>query len=242
VHDEAKSSNDDAVAQNVSEKPAVNRRTAITTGAAAVGGGLLAGALVSNAACSNAEQQRTDTVGDIDRNLSQAPHLFKLTASDKTVYDGGTLQGANEDTFPVLRGQNGAVYFVRLDVGGVREPHWHPTAWEMNFIIAGRAEWTIMGTHPDGTYRNDTFEAGQGDLVFVPQGFIHYFENSDPVVPLQVLIVFNTSAAEGNDDIGLLAAFNSVPRDVVATVFGVPVSALAHIPSEIKPVVIAKRR
>ncbi|MEU7630835.1 cupin domain-containing protein [Nocardia sp. NPDC049220] len=202
---------------------------------------MLAGALIADAARSDTTPQHTDTTGDINRNLNQAPHLFKLTAADPTVYQGGTLRGANEDTFPVLRGQNGAVYFVHLDVGGMREPHWHPTAWEMNFVIAGRAKWTVLGTHPDGAYRNDVFDAGPGDLVFVPQGFFHYFENAGTADPLQVLIVFNTSADETYDDIGIVAAFNSLPRDVLATVFGVPVSAFADIPGEIKPVVITKR-
>jgi oxalate decarboxylase len=242
VSDEANSSSDDAAAKNAPNKIVVNRRAAIGTGAATVGGGLVAGALIANAARSDATPQRADTTGDIDRNLNQAQHLFKLTASDPIVYHGGTLQGANEDTFPVLRGQNGAVYFVHLDVGGVREPHWHPTAWEMNFVISGRAKWTVMGTHPDGSYRSDAFEARQGDLVFVPQGFFHYFENADTVDPLQVLIVFNTSAAEVNDDIGIVAAFNSLPRDVLAAVFDVPASTFAHIPDKVKPVVITKRQ
>jgi oxalate decarboxylase len=144
VSDEANSSSDNADAKDASKKMVVNRRTAIGTGAATVGGGLVAGALIANAAHSDATPQRTDTTGDIDRNLNEAPHLFKLTASDPMVYHGGTLQGANEDTFPVLRGQNGAAYFVHLDVGGIREPHWHPTAWELNFVISGRAKWVTI--------------------------------------------------------------------------------------------------
>ncbi|EFL06475.1 MULTISPECIES: cupin domain-containing protein [Actinomycetes] len=40
------------------------------------------------------------------------------------VYDGGTLSEAYEKNFPVLAGQRGSVCLVRLDPGGVREPHW----------------------------------------------------------------------------------------------------------------------
>lgn len=129
-----------------------------------------------------------------------------------------------------------------MEVGGIREPHWHPTAWELNYVVSGSAKWTILGTHPDGSYRNDVFEAEQGDLVFAPQGFFHYFENARTDMPLDVLIIFNTSAREGSDDIGIKAALNAIPRDVLATTLGIPASALDTIPTDITPVVITKRR
>ncbi len=59
----------------------------------------------------------------------------------------------------MLKDQEGSVYFVHPEVGGMREPHWHPTVWELNYVISGRARWTVMGTHPDGTYRNDVPES-----------------------------------------------------------------------------------
>ncbi|MBB5159344.1 cupin domain-containing protein [Saccharopolyspora phatthalungensis] len=177
-----------------------------------------------------------------DPRLNPSPHLFKLRASEPTIFDGGTLQGAHEQNFPVLRGQQGSVYFVRLEVGGIREAHWHPTAWELNYIIAGKAKWTILGTHPDGAYHNDAFEADEGDLVFAPQGFFHYFENASATKALDVLVIFNTSTTEPNDDIGIVGTLNSLPRDVLAATFGVPVSAFDGVPTEIKPVVITRRK
>lgn len=204
----------------------MNRRKLLGTGVG-VGAAALAGGVGSAAAA---------TAGS-----GPSPHLFHLKASKPGSYDGGTLRGANEETFPILKGQNGAVYFVTLEVGGVREPHWHPSAWELNYIISGSAKWTILGTHPDGSYHNDAFEAGPGDLVFAPEGFFHYFENSSRTEELTVLIMFNSSTPEPNDDLGIVASFNSVPRDVLAASFGVPVSAFDAIPKEIKPVVITKR-
>ncbi len=170
-----------------------------------------------------------------------SPHLFPLTTSAPSEYDGGSLRGAHEQNFPVLAGQNGSVYFVTLEVGGIREPHWHPSAWELTFIISGKAKWTILGTHADGGYHNDVFTAEQGDLVFIPQGFFHYFENAGEQ-PLQVLVVFNTSSIEPNDDIGIMGSLNSIPRDVLAATFGVPASAFDQVPTEVKPVVITRRK
>lgn len=178
---------------------------------------------------------------NIDANLNTSAHLFHLTDAEPSHYDGGTLRGAHEKNFPVLAGQDGAAYFVRLDPGGIREPHWHPTAWELNYHISGTAKWTMLGTHPDGSYHSDVFEAHAGDLVFAPQGFFHYFENARSDAPLELFICFNSSAPETSDDIGIRAALNPIPKEVTAAVLGIPVSALVGIPNGIEPVVITER-
>ncbi|KAA8883065.1 cupin domain-containing protein [Nocardia colli] len=233
---------DDVNVKQDNDNGAIGRRALIGTGVVAVGAAALGGGLIGAAAASPAAPDGLGNEGALDSNLNNAPHLFKLTASERANHDGGYLQGANEDNFPVLKGQKGSVYFVHLDGGGIREPHWHPSAWELNFIIAGRAKWSILGTHPDGTYHNDVFEAGQGDLVFAPQGYFHYFENASADTPLDVLVMFNTSAGEPNDDIGIVGTLNSLPREVLAASFGIPVSAFANVPTEIKPVVITRHR
>lgn len=207
---------------------------------AALGGAAVAGVGVAAMSGPSAASDRPMT--DLDTKLDKDSHLFRLSAAEPLRFDGGTLQGAHEGNFPVLLGQEASVYIARLEVGGIREPHWHPTAWELNFIISGRAEWTILGTHPDGDYRNDKFEAGPGDLVFVPQGFFHYFGNADPEQMLEVLVVFNTSATEPADDIGIVATLNSLPREVLAASFGIPVAAFDQVPAEVKPVVITRRQ
>ncbi|GLZ51805.1 hypothetical protein Acsp07_14220 [Actinomycetospora sp. NBRC 106378] len=210
----------------------MNRRDAFkVAGAGLVGGGAALGAAAPDSAAT--------PVGG-----AQGPgtHLFHLTAAKPSEYDGGSLRGANEQTFPVLAGQDASVYFVTLEVGGIREPHWHPNAWELNFVVSGHAHWTVLGTHPDGSYHNDEFDAGPGDLVFAPTGFFHYFANTSPTDPLTVLIVFNSSTPEPNDDLGIVGSFNSVPRAVIAATFGIPVSALDGIPTEVRPVVITRAR
>lgn len=155
----------------------------------------------------------------------------------------GRAAGAarEEQNFPALRNQQGSVYLIHLEPGGIREPHWYPSAWELNFVISGLARWTMPGTHPDGSYHNDLFEADPRDLVFAPQGFFHYFENASETEGLDVLVVFNTSTQEPNDDIGIVGTLNSLPRSVLAASFGVPVSAFDEVPTEIKPVVITRR-
>lgn len=70
----------------------------------------------------------------------------------------------------------------------------------------------------------------------------HYFENASTTEPLNVLAIFNTSTQEPNDDIGIVGTLNSIPRDVLAASFGIPVNAFDQVPTEIKPIVITKRR
>ncbi|MEV3965084.1 cupin domain-containing protein [Nocardia sp. NPDC050193] len=223
------------------ERTTVNRRAVIGTGAAVLGGAAFGAAAAAVTACAESADAGLPSASEIDANLNTSAHLFHLADAEPSRYDGGTLRGAHEQNFPVLAGQHGAAYFVRLEPGSIREPHWHPTAWELNYHISGTAKWTVLGTHPDGSHHTDVFEAHAGDLVFAPQGFFHYFENTRTDAPLELLIVFNTSAPETSDDIGLRAALNSIPREITASVLGVPVSALDDIPAGVEPVVITRR-
>ena len=102
------------------------------------------------------------------------PNLINLEEQPPKVYDGGTVRGVSASQFPILAGQNGAMYSVKLLPGGVREPHWHPNAWEFDYCVSGYGRMTVLGT--DGT-AVDTFDVAPGDAVFVPMGYFHYFEN-----------------------------------------------------------------
>jgi oxalate decarboxylase len=76
----------------------------------------------------------------------------------------------NADNFPVLKGM-GAV-LLRLKKGGVREPHWHPNAAELNYCISGNAKMTIYSNNA----RKDTIAINPGQLTFVPTGCWHDIE------------------------------------------------------------------
>ncbi|WP_040841843.1 cupin domain-containing protein [Nocardia brevicatena] len=229
----------DSVSGNDNE--GVSRRAALGSSAAALSGAALGAGLFTATGCADTTATRLPNSGELAENLQNSSHLFHLGSADPMRFDGGALRGAHEGNFPALTGQHGSAYLARLEPGGIREPHWHPSAWELNYHISGTAKWTILGTHSDGSYRTENFEAHPGDLVFAPQGFLHYFENARTDTPLEVFIVFNTSAAEPDDDIGIRAAINALPRSVLATVLNIPESALAEIPTDVEPVVITKR-
>lgn len=154
-------------------------------------------------------------------NTSQ-PHMFHLGALAPTTFDGGTLRQAHEGNFPILKGQEASIVMVTLTPGGIREPHWHPSAWEINVITKGVATWTLL----DPLGHSEQFEAHVGDVVFAPQGSLHYFENKG-TEDLGLLIVFNASTEEGKDDIGIGASISKLPADVLSVVFGVPAEAFS---------------
>jgi len=169
---------------------------------------------------------------------AQHPHMFHLQTWAPSVFDGGALQGATAENWPILSGKQGSVYLARLEPGGVREPHWHPSAWELNFVISGKAQWSLVG--PQATH--DAFEAGPGDLVFAPQGHFHYFENASETEDLVVLIVFNASAGEPDDDVGIVASLSAIPSDVLAAVFKTSPDAFGNLPRKIERVTIARKQ
>ena len=183
---------------------------------------------------SSAVMQGERPAGGVDPNH---PHLFHLADAPANVFDGGGLQGAHGENWKILEGQEGAVYIARLKPGGIREPHWHPSAWEMNFVMQGRVRWTFVG--PEAT--QDNFEAGKGDLVFAPQGHFHYFENASDVEDLVVLIVFNSSSTEPDDDIGLVQSLSAIPPDVLAAVFGGSPDTFNDLPKKLGRVVISSK-
>src|SRR6185312_15548952 len=84
---------------------------------------------------------------------------------------GGTVSLGNANNFGILSGL--ACYLLTLKPKGIREPHWHPNAAELDYVIAGRGRMTIFspGDHVD------TFEVGPGEIVFIPSAYFHYIEN-----------------------------------------------------------------
>jgi len=162
------------------------------------------------------------------------PYLFDLVKSKPTVKKPkGTVQGVYENVFPILKHQKGAMFLVALKPKGIREPHWHPNAWEFDYCISGRARMAVVA--PNNEWK--IFEVSAGQVVFVPMGYFHYFENIGDD-ELRFLVVFNDSASEAGDDIGITVSLGGMPNHVLAKTFGVRDSAFAAIPKLHKEVII----
>jgi oxalate decarboxylase len=149
--------------------------------------------------------------------ITSQSHLFHLAALPPATYDGGLQQQAHEDNFPILKGQEASIQLITLQPGGIREPHWHPSAWEINLVTNGVATWVLI----DGNGNHESFDAHVEDIVFAPQGSLHYFENRG-TADLDVLIIQNASAPEDKDNIGIGESVSQLPPQVLSAVFGIP--------------------
>jgi oxalate decarboxylase/phosphoglucose isomerase-like protein (cupin superfamily) len=106
----------------------------------------------------------------------------------------------------------------------VREPHSHPNAEQLDYCVKGQAQVGIIG--PDGD--RQLLDLEQGDISFVPQGFIHWIENTGDV-PLHFLVVLSH---EEPLTIELSETVAGLPREVLRKVLGLSESALDQLPSE----------
>jgi oxalate decarboxylase len=140
--------------------------------------------------------------------------VFDLgTCPPQVVAKGGTIQEANQSTFPGLNGNGLAIYLLTLEPGAVRIPHWHPDAAELDYALSGRAK--IGLAFPDGQWERFKLEAGQ--IAVLPQGWFHYIQNVGEET-LRMLVIFNNSAP---NDIGISQGFQAIPREVLGITFDV---------------------
>jgi oxalate decarboxylase len=149
--------------------------------------------------------------------ITSQSHLFHLGSSPVNKLDGGWFYQADEDNFPILKGQQASIVLLTLQPGGIREPHWHPSAWEINIVTSGVASWALV----DGNGNHESFDQKVGQVVFAPQGSFHYFENRGPA-DMKIVIIQNTSTPEAKDNIGIGESISKLPPRVLSAIFGVP--------------------
>ena len=107
------------------------------------------------------------------RALSSEDYIFRTAGMSPTHQSSkGEVLIVDSRNFPASKGIAAGV--VTLKPGGMRELHWHPTASEWQFYIAGSARMTVIA--PGGRARTMDFNAN--DVGFVPTAAGHYIENT----------------------------------------------------------------
>jgi oxalate decarboxylase len=148
-------------------------------------------------------------------------HKYRLLADDPRVNNkGGRLWVVDSTKFPISKTITGAI--LELDVGALRELHWHPNADEWQYVLDGQISATLFGAQ--GRYRIETLE--KGDVGYIPQGYGHSLENVGDK-PARVLIGFNAGVYQ---DIDLTEWMAANPVDVLATNFGQPAALFEKFP------------
>ncbi len=149
-------------------------------------------------------------------------HKFNLEAFPPAVQSkGGTVSLGNANNFGILNGL--ACYLLTLKPKGIREPHWHPNAAELDYVISGRARMTIFSPGD----KVDTFEVGPNEIVFIPPAYFHYIENVDSNEDMQFAVFFNHERPE---DIGISGAFGAYSNEVLGSIFGLESKFLESLP------------
>lgn len=200
-------------------------KLAVATGAGlAIGASVAAGESETSAAST---KTTTPAVGSSRFKFQ----LGKLQPAVDT--KGGSVAECDNRNFPVLEHGEAAIFLLKLAPGGLREPHWHPNCWELDHVVSGKVQMSIIS--PEGPVETFTLEAG--DVAFVPQGYAHSILNvgdSEAVIP----IVFNSSLPS---DIGLSTMYGQFPAGQFTQTFGVAESKMADIPQPAKTLFVVPK-
>lgn len=133
---------------------------------------------------------------------------------------GGSAIVARRDTWPALRAQ--AMYSLRLQGIGMREPHWHPETAELGYVLAGHARMTVKS--PGNAV--ETYELRPGDIYFIPRAYPHHIENLADT-EMRFLIFFDTPDVQ---DIGLTGGIPAFADRVIGPTLGLTENQTARIP------------
>ena len=148
-------------------------------------------------------------------------HKYSLLSQKPfEVFDGGVEWRADGSQFPISTTMTGVV--LDMEIGALRELHWHPNASEWQYVLSGDFRVTLFGSN--GRWRQETLS--QGDVGYIPQGFGHSIENVGGG-KARILIVFNNGHYQ-TIDLSQWIAGNSI--DVLATNFSEEASFFEQFP------------
>jgi oxalate decarboxylase len=161
------------------------------------------------------------------------PHKFDIEAMLPPVAaDGvGSAKTARSQYWPALK--DIAMYSLRVEEEGMREPHWHPNTGELGYVNKGHARMSIMD--PDGSV--DTYVIGPGDMYFIPSAYPHQIEVIGEE-EIHFLIFFDQPMPY---DVGYRASATAISREVMASTFGLTTDQMPEFPRTFKdPLLVGK--
>ncbi len=156
-------------------------------------------------------------------NLPWQTNRFKMNVQamhPQVQTQGGWVKITNSLLMPTLEGLT--MYSLKLENQGVREPHWHPNAHELNYLIKGKVRIILLSPGE----KVEDFEMGPGDMSFLPKGYFHYIENIGKE-SAQLAVFFNHDVPS---DIGLSGCLGAYSNELLAAMFKVPTSYFDALP------------
>ncbi|QRE75594.1 oxalate decarboxylase family bicupin [Methylobacterium aquaticum] len=157
------------------------------------------------------------------------PNLkWSFADSHMRLEEGGWARQTTVRELPISTAMAGVN--MRLKAGVAREMHWHKEA-EWAYMLKGRARITAV----DQAGRTFVDDVAEGDLWYFPSGIPHSIQGlSGDVDGCEFLLVFDDGHFSEDSTFLITDWLAHTPRDILAKNFGVPESALAHLPEKEK--------
>ena len=155
-----------------------------------------------------------------DLETPQSAHKFRLSNATPLVFPCGWERIVTQREFPINTTLTSVLQHI--DVGGLRELHWHPNADEWQYYIKGHARVTVFGAH--GRAKTEEFEPGS--IGFIPQGFGHYVEQVG-TEPMEFFALFNSPTFE---EISISKWLAGNPASLIADNFLLSKEDVAKLP------------
>ncbi|EIW78596.1 Bicupin oxalate decarboxylase oxidase [Coniophora puteana RWD-64-598 SS2] len=159
-------------------------------------------------------------------NNTPAPFTFPLSQVNATRHSGGSFKVVDARTFNAST--TIAAAEVEVEVGGMRELHWHPTQPEWTYFISGQSRVTAYAASAQA----NTFDFNPGDIAYIPPSYGHYIENTGNTT-LKFLEIFKSDRVQ---DISLNQWLALTPPNLVKAHLGLDddtISRLSKIKQEV---------
>ncbi|MCF0059284.1 cupin domain-containing protein [Dyadobacter sp. CY356] len=143
--------------------------------------------------------------------VSRSSHKFRMESDAiRQDFKGGYTKLVSSKEFPIQT----TLTALRMNIepGAIRELHWHPNADEWQYVMSGKGNVSIFGSHG----RVKTMPYNKGMVSFIKQGYGHYIENTGTET-LKLIILFNSPVYE---ELSLNDWLNSNPGQLLADHFG----------------------
>src|SRR5579863_3485795 len=204
--------------------PASNRRDFLT--GAALFAAATTAALVRTTELAAGDPSFMNNVPDPLVSGKELPTFkFALEKSEGKVIGKSYGKEATVEQLPISKGIAGVS--MKLEPGAMRELHWHATAAEWAFVIAGRVRTTVID--PQGNAETDDFEAG--DVWYFPRGHGHMLQCLGNT-PCHFILIFDNGYFSEFGTFSITDWIGHAPKPLLARNFGLPESAFDGFPKE----------
>jgi oxalate decarboxylase len=148
---------------------------------------------------------------------------FALEKSAGKVIGGSYGKEATVAQLPISKGIAGVS--MRLEPGAMRELHWHATAAEWAFVLAGRVRTTVID--PKGAAETNDFEPG--DVWYFPRGHGHMLQCLGRE-PCHFILILDNGYFSEFGTFSITDWIGHAPKALLAKNLGVPEATFDSFP------------